>query len=70
MKLYSSADKAQLLTIRVPGSARKTGGALCIDLQGNIGSQGFILGVNFEDLFAALDVRKAHIDLKVKTARA
>ena len=51
-------------------SARKTGGALCNDLQGNIGSQGFILGVNFEDLFAALDVRKAHIDLTVKTARA
>jgi hypothetical protein len=50
-------------------STRKTCGALCDDPEGDIGSQRLILGVDLEDLLAALDIGQAHIDLTVKAAR-
>ncbi len=56
----------QVLKVR----ARKACGALCDDLQGHIGSQRFVLGVDFQDFLTALDVGQAHIHLTVEAARA
>ena len=51
-------------------SARKACGALCDDLEGDIRGEGLVLGVDFQDLLAALDVGQADVDLTVEAARA
>ena len=51
-------------------SARKACGALCDDLEGDIRGEGLVLGVDLQDLLAALDVGQADVDLTVEAARA
>ena len=43
-------------------SARKACGALCDDLEGDIRGEGLVLGVDLQDLLAALDVGQADVD--------
>ena len=48
--------------------AGKTGGPLGDHLEGDVRGQGFIPGVDLEDLLAALDIGQTYIDLTVETA--
>jgi len=69
LRLRAGIQQSGLIDQVLQVSTRKTCGALCDDPEGDIGSQRLILGVDLEDLLAALDIGQAHIDLTVKAAR-
>ena len=70
LRLRRGSQQSGLVDEVLEVSARKACGALCDDLEGDIRGEGLVLGVDFQDLLAALDVGQADVDLTVEAARA
>ena len=68
LRLPAGSQQGCLVDQVLQVGAGKTGGPLGNHLQGHIGGQRLLAGVDLEDLLAALDIGQAHIDLAVKTA--